>query len=367
MTEDPVPFDAPSPPPPWKPRVTQALLAANVGVFLAMWASGVDPARPTTQALVAWGANDPQAVLGGEWWRLFTSMFLHVGVFHLLMNMWGLWVVGAFLERLVGRPAFLVVYVLSGLVGSIASTATHDVIPSAGASGALFGILGGLVSFTVRRGREWLTPEGQRGLMTRLLFVIGINVALGLTIPGIDNAAHGGGLVGGLAFGAAVSLPLTPAGFRARPRRAAAVAVAGLLAVLGLGFALHLVRPPGHLWSAHWGEVESVLDRADAVEGRARKALADAKRLWDGGLLSTEDFARTIEKEILPEWRKALRSVEGLKDVPGEARSVVEGWTRRARRDEDRLDAALLALRAGKREEAAALVEKVLPREPAGR
>lgn len=348
-------------PRPWRPRATQALLAANVGVFLAMWATGVDPGTPETEALVRWGANAPQKVLAGEWWRLLTSMFLHVGALHLLMNMFGLWYVGAFLERVVGRPAFLVVYLLSGLVGSLASTATHDYAPSAGASGALFGVLGGLLAFTLRRGREWLMPSEARRLLRNLLLVIAVNVALGLTVPGIDNAAHMGGLAGGLVSGVFVSLPLTPAGFAARPRRAAAVGLVGLVAIAGLAAGLHAVRPAGHVWGARDTAVRAALDQADRGQRVALDALDRAFEAWEAGTMTDASFAAAIDRDVLFEWRRAWRPVERLREVPREAEHGVALLVKRAESVEKRLDGAVEALHRGDRRAARTLLNGVGP------
>lgn len=143
--------------------------------------------------------------LGGEWWRLVASMFLHIGVVHLLVNSWALYQLGGLFELWLGSARTALVFFATGLAGSLASLA-FTLRPSggeglsAGASGAIFGILGALIAFLFRR-REHLT-RGAKGLLSQLLFWAGLNVFFGFTVPGIDNAAHLGGCLAGLAFGA---------------------------------------------------------------------------------------------------------------------------------------------------------------------
>ena len=137
---------------PWAKRstnqslVTHALVGINAAVFLG-WRSPEfpSPVRPTQQ-LMHWGANRGLLTLGGEWWRLFTCMFLHIGVIHLAFNMWCLWDLGALAESLYGHWTFASVYLISGVAGSVASVAWHPGTVSAGASGAIFGIAGALIA-----------------------------------------------------------------------------------------------------------------------------------------------------------------------------------------------------------------------------
>ena len=130
------------------------LAAVCVLVFLAMTLSGVSPLEPSIEALLDWGANfGPFVAVDHEYWRLFTSMFLHVGLLHLAFNMWCLLAAGPMIERFFGNLAFAVVYVISGLGGSLASTAVHPLLVSAGASGAIFGIFGALCGFLVAQHR----------------------------------------------------------------------------------------------------------------------------------------------------------------------------------------------------------------------
>jgi rhomboid protease GluP len=143
------------------------------------------------------GANGPE-VLQGEWWRLVTSMFLHGGFIHLFLNGWALYQLGTLFELLMGSARLLMVYFLTGIAGSLASafiTGNHSV----GASGAIFGLMGALIAFLLKH-RDNLTPQA-KSLLMQLLLWAGINVFLGFSTPGIDNAAHLGGAAAGLLLG----------------------------------------------------------------------------------------------------------------------------------------------------------------------
>ena len=121
--------------------VTPAIFWLNIIVFVAMVLTGVNLMDPTSADLIQSGANYGPKTLSGEYWRLLTCTFLHIGVIHLACNMWALWNVGFLVERLVGNVAFLVLYLVSGLLGSIASLYWNPDVPSPGASGAIFGVL----------------------------------------------------------------------------------------------------------------------------------------------------------------------------------------------------------------------------------
>jgi rhomboid protease GluP len=149
-------------------------------------------------AITAAGANYGPAIREGQYWRLVTSMFLHGGIVHLALNGWALWQLGSLLELLMGSPRMLLIYFASGIAGSLASaTFTHT--PSVGASGAIFGLLGALIAFLLRR-RGALTPQGKSILM-QLVGWAAINVFFGFSTPGIDNSAHLGGGAAGLLLG----------------------------------------------------------------------------------------------------------------------------------------------------------------------
>lgn len=167
-------------------------LAADNGLFSAA-IGGAD-----IRTLIDFGAKFNPAILDGEYWRFLTPVFLHIGLIHLLFNQYALSIIGRQVERLFGPGRFLTIYLLSGIGGSIASFATSPAV-AAGASGAIFGIIGTLAAFFVRN-REILGDMGRQQLRS-LLGLIAINLFLGASIPGIDNAGHMGGLVIGTLLG----------------------------------------------------------------------------------------------------------------------------------------------------------------------
>lgn len=158
------------------------------------------------------GSIVPSRVIGhGEVWRLLTAMFLHgdgtpKGTFlHLGVNLWSLWQLGRLYELMFGTRRFLTIYFITGIIASLTSLVHFLVLnvngSSAGASGAIFGVLGAFI-FSIRRSPRWRNERWARGIVQQLLFWIVVNVAIGLTVPQIDMAAHIGGLIAGLILGA---------------------------------------------------------------------------------------------------------------------------------------------------------------------
>lgn len=168
-------------------------------VELVSGASGLLRSSGSEEGLTRLGALDSELVRAGEFWRLFTSLFLHIGLLHLLLNVWALYQLGAVFEMMFGSPRFLFTYFGSGLAASAASAFFTDGI-SAGASGAIFGILGALIT-GIRRSPRWRHQPWTQSLVKQLLGWAALNVIIGFTVPGIDNAAHFGGFIAGLLFG----------------------------------------------------------------------------------------------------------------------------------------------------------------------
>src|SRR5882757_5994703 len=231
-TEPVYPTGQPVEPPPTRRRgeglrsiltapATYALVAINIAVFLWMWHAGVSPRNPTPDDLIRFGANNSELVLNGEWWRIITAMFVHVGVIHLATNMWCLWNLGLLGEPLIGPSGMFAAYLLTGVAGNLLSTAVHAGVPGAadgpggivgaGASGAVFGLAGVLIVLL----KSPLLPIPQIELkklrrsviyFALLNFVIGAGTWVARTSIQIDNMAHLGGFLGGFALG----LPMIP-------------------------------------------------------------------------------------------------------------------------------------------------------------
>jgi rhomboid protease GluP len=185
--------------------VTFGLITACVLVYLLVALLGTTIGVPPTEGLVqqpgqilSLGALIPALVAQGEAWRLITSAFLHSGFVHLALNMLSLYFLGSFAENSFGRSRFLALYFISGIASGIAYLYFGAFnAPAVGASGAIFGLLGGVFGFAIRRG----TFSTRNPVISQLLILTALNLFLGATIPGVSNTAHIGGLVGGLVFG----------------------------------------------------------------------------------------------------------------------------------------------------------------------
>lgn len=180
-----------------KPVVLYSIIALNVLMYIAVLVAGGDPMQPSSKVLFDLGGNFAGDTLGGEPWRLITAMFLHAGLLHLAMNMFCLYQVAG-LETYFGRLGFVSLYLVSGLMGGIASIAINQNAVSIGASGAVFGLFGALLVVVYQR-RHILGAEASKRQLFSLLQFLGLNLVIGFVVPGIDQAAHVGGLLGGAA------------------------------------------------------------------------------------------------------------------------------------------------------------------------
>ena len=194
---------------------TYILLAINVAVFGWMTLHSISAKDPTTAQLVHYGATNAYLVLGGEWWRLLTATFVHVGLLHIATNMWCLWNLGLLGEPLLGPVGLIVVYLITGVAGNLLSLCFnvigHDgTSVGAGASGAVFGIAGILIVLLSNKKLPIPAFELNRLRRSVIQFAV-LNLVIGLgtiftNIVRIDNFAHAGGFLSGLALG----VPLVP-------------------------------------------------------------------------------------------------------------------------------------------------------------
>jgi rhomboid protease GluP len=188
--------------------VTPTLIVVNVLAFAWTTWRGGGLFEPNGLAMIGLGSDYGPLTTSGEWWRALTSMFLHFGVLHVALNMWALSGTGQLVERLYGSGYFLLLYLLAGLCGSIASVAWNPGVNSAGASGAIFGVFGALLAFVVNKKGGVPASIVQEHRASTLVF-IGYNLLNGFAHAGIDNAAHMGGLIGGFLIGWLLVRPVT--------------------------------------------------------------------------------------------------------------------------------------------------------------
>ncbi|MES2765541.1 MAG: rhomboid family intramembrane serine protease [Bacteroidota bacterium] len=177
--------------------ITPILVNLNIAVFLLMAISGVGIFEPEISGLLKWGANFRPSTLDGEWWRLFTSCFVHIGIFHLAMNLIALVYIGALLEPVIGRTKFLFAYLLTGIAASAASLSWHSYTVSAGASGAIFGMFGVYLALITT---NLFDAETRKALLKAIGIYVVINLVYGMK-EGVDAAAHIGGLLSGMVIG----------------------------------------------------------------------------------------------------------------------------------------------------------------------
>ncbi len=220
-----------SAPPRRRLPITTALVAVNVLVFVAMLMSGVSLTSPTTEQLLKWGANFGPLSLGVQPWRIFVSNYLHIGIIHIALNMWCLWSLGVLAEMVFEPWTYVLTYTACGIGGSIASLWRHPTGLSAGASGAIFGLAGALIS-ALYLGSLPIPKEAVRSTMKSLLTFAGYNLFFGAVAAGIDNSAHIGGLITGLLLGAILAKHLTDAPDE-RNRWRNIVFIAAALALVG--------------------------------------------------------------------------------------------------------------------------------------
>ncbi|HEV3038342.1 MAG TPA: rhomboid family intramembrane serine protease [Candidatus Angelobacter sp.] len=218
--------------------VTVAFITVNVLVFLAMVLRGVSPWRPSGQQLMDWGALAPLA-LGDQWWRLFTSMFLHIGFIHLALNMWCLWNLGLLAESLLGRWTYLASYLATGVGAALLSLAVKPLQLSAGASGAVFGLAGVLITSLYFAKLAIPRSALQSTIRSVALFAF-YNLIIGFSIPAINNTAHLGGLVTGLIIGLAMAPILSRPKDQRATAKFAVMIITFLLLLMGLLAVRHL-------------------------------------------------------------------------------------------------------------------------------
>ena len=176
---------------------TPILMDLNLLIFILMVAFGVGILEPSTLALLNWGADFGPLTLTGDWWRAVTCNFVHIGAFHLLMNMYAFIYIGIWLEHLIGTRRMFVSYLLTGLCSAVFSLYMHAETISTGASGSIFGLYGIFLAFLLFHRIE---RSQRKALLTSILIFVGYNLIYGIR-AGVDNAAHIGGLLSGFLLG----------------------------------------------------------------------------------------------------------------------------------------------------------------------
>ncbi|NML19987.1 rhomboid family intramembrane serine protease [Pseudoflavitalea sp. G-6-1-2] len=214
--------------------ITPILIGINVLVFALMVVSGVDVFKPTIESLIQWGGNAYTLSVGtGEWWRVITNNYVHVGVMHLLVNMVSLYIIGIQLEPMIGKSRFLAAYITTGIAGSVVSMLWKTNALSAGASGAIFGMFGVFLALITT---PLIEKSVRKTILSNIVSFLVINLVIGM-MPGIDFAAHLGGLICGMIIG---YLYYAVIKMNVKRKIAMSVALAALiaLAIIVIGFGM---------------------------------------------------------------------------------------------------------------------------------
>ena len=270
--------------------VTYSLIAINVLVFIAMIVSGVGIMDPSGGDIYNWGGNMRDATVSGDWWRLITSTFVHIGIIHLFLNMYALFSLGVYLEPIMGRWKYLAAYLATGVLASVTSIWWSGDRVSAGASGAIFGLAGIWVALLTT---NFIDKKMRGGLLQSMAIFVGYNLLYGLK-GNVDNAAHIGGLVSGMAVGYLFFF------MHSKERQlklfsVACIATAVVVSVFMLDY-LKDAEP-------------SFLKQVDAIQQLDEKAHAQlTKKL----AAPTAEFIEYVETEGLPAYRKMDSMVDKL-------------------------------------------------------
>jgi rhomboid protease GluP len=236
--------------------VTPILLITNILIMVLMWITGSDVFLPSNEDLIAWGADLRPLTMNGQPWRLITSCFLHIGIIHLLLNMYALSSIGSLLEPILGSKRFLVIYLLCGLAASTTSIMWHENTISAGASGAIFGLYG---VFTALLTTNLIDKEERSAQLSAIVPFIGYNLVFGLK-GGIDNSAHIGGLLCGGILGYIVFFMLRKPDDK---KLSGQLTVSATLLVISYAIAVYFLLP------ADMQKYYSAMDKFSELETKA--------------------------------------------------------------------------------------------------
>jgi membrane associated rhomboid family serine protease len=296
-----------------KAFVTPLLIGINLAVFVAMAINGLSIVNPTIDGLIRWGADFGPLTTHGQWWRILSSAFVHIGIIHIAMNMYILFSIGNFVERLFGNLGFAVLYLLAGIGGSLVSVAWNPFTVAAGASGAIFGLYGGLLGFLLVQ-RNTIPGRAVASLTKNAAIFVGFNLLYGAAKTHVDMAAHLGGIATGFLVGCALAQPFS-ATRTSRMVRSLTVLVFGLAISAGCATKIPVVD-----------DLDAELKRMAVVESSSLKLFNDSIGKLQAGRLNPAEFDNIVQTQLLPPWNGALQSLRKLR-VSGEQKELVTRLT----------------------------------------
>lgn len=274
-------------------KVTPVILSANVVMWLIMIATGVSPVLPTTEEMRAWGGTSSTDVINGDYWRLFTSNYLHYGIIHLAANMFSFNSLGRMLEQFIGPWRLAAIYTVSGICGSAVSIWWNPFGLGAGASGAILGVVGILLALLTT---NLIEKTARMSMLRSMAISAGLMILIGMQ-SNVDNAAHLGGLCAGM-LGGYFIFPELKAYFYQKKKQFLGLIAACLLTLGASGwFVMNATSP-----FAYYRTIQQMFSDADA------KRIA-AETNYDNGLYTT---AEAIDKNVTEAYRYNLRVLDTI-------------------------------------------------------
>lgn len=286
--------------------ITPLLIDLNLLVFILMFLDGADLLSPSSEMLLSWGANFRPLTLAGEWWRLITCCFLHIGIIHLLLNLYALLYIGVLLEPLLGSSRFAWAYLIAGVISSAASLWWHDITISAGASGSIFGLYGVFLALLTT---NLIEKSARQSLLASIAVFVGYNLIYGMK-GGIDNAAHIGGLISGLAFGYA----LIPGLKKPDNKMVSNIAVGGMAVVMVVFSSFIYFTTSNDI-----AEFDKRMEKFAALELKALEVYHLPENT------PNEKILQTLKPDGINHWKECLGTLNtfGELDIPVELRTRV--------------------------------------------
>lgn len=275
-------------------KVTPVIISLNIIVWVIMVVSGVSPYMPEAQDALSWGATSASNVVDGEYWRLFTSNYIHFGFIHLGINMFSLNNVGRMLERFIGPWRFLTLYTITGIAASAVSVWWNQYAVGAGASGAILGIVGVFAALLT-------TNLIDKQIRTSMLKSIGISIGLMLLMginSHIDNAAHIGGLLTG-AIGGYCIYPDVKAHYFERKQKWIGL-IAAFLIIAG---------------AAAWFLTQTQGGSSRTVDQIFQSFATEEQTVVEGLNNGNLNSAAQIEKHALPVYRTGLLRLDTIEEM----------------------------------------------------
>ena len=291
---------------------TYGIMTLNTIVFIMMVVSGVALFTPTGLDIIKWGGNYSSLTLSGDWWRLISCVFVHIGIIHLLFNMYAFYMIGIYLEPMLGKTRFIAAYLATGICASLASLWWHDTpVASAGASGAIFGMYGVFLALLSTK----LIPKQVRDTQLKSIAVfIAYNLIYGMK-SGVDNAAHVGGLLSGLVIGYVYYF-----GWKGENVEKKKKALAVLVMLTSMAIAYFYIEGnkvsiqdrkeiTSALNTMKYTDGQKMLERMNDFAEMETKALEP----FNNTTLTEEERLKKLEEESLPEWEKATNLFNNMK------------------------------------------------------